>query len=288
MAADVEGKRLFLSAFTMGAIEVLDVDQRKHLHTIPKQIEPQGIVYLQDFDRVVIAEGGDGTVRKYDGGTYLLLQSRVVGSDPDNLRVGPVENHVLVGYGVGRAAGLAALSINAKVLYRVRLEGHPESFQVESNGTRIFVNVPETNEVAVVDRDSQSVIGRWRLGNARRNFAMALDEEDHRLFVLCRQPASLVVLNSRNGKLVARLPAVGDGDDIFYDSKLHRIYATGGEGAISVYAQLSADRYRQIAYIPTASGARTSLFVPAWNQLFVAAPERGNRKAEIRIYEPVP
>src|SRR5260370_33256276 len=89
---------------------------------------------------------------------------------------------------------------------------------------------------------------------------MALDEADHRLFVVSRVPARLVVMDTATGKVPQKLPAVGDCDDIVFDQAHKRIYATGGVGAISVFEQQDPDRSRQIARLPTFRGESASVF----------------------------
>ena len=93
------------------------------------------------------------------------------------------------------------------------------------------------------------------------------------------------MIDTTSGKTITRFPTVGDSDDIFYDATRHRIYVTGGEGAIAIYEQRDADHYNQVARINTASGARTSLFKSESNRLFVAVPHRGAQAAEIRVYK---
>src|SRR5205823_9981427 len=100
-------------------------------------------------------------------------------------------------------------------LAAVRLSGHPESFQLEKSGPRIFVNVPGAAHVVVIDRTRNAVIARWELGDAAANFPMALDEPDHRLFIGCRRPARLLVYDTASGKRVAGVPIGGDTDDLF-------------------------------------------------------------------------
>lgn len=113
---------------------------------------------------------------------------------------------------------------------------------------------------------------------------MAFDETNGRLFVVCRAPATLEVLDTSSGHIVAKLPVVGDSDDVFYDPARKRIYATGGEGAISVYQQQDADHYKEIATIPTVKGARTSFFSVDLNRLFVAVRRESSQSAAIRVY----
>jgi hypothetical protein len=147
--------------------------------------------------------------------------------------------------------------VAGKRLNDITLDVHPEAFQLENSGTRIFVNVPKAGHVAVVDRKQGTVFAKWALGEARADFPMALDEADHRLFVVCRKPAELVVFDTESGKIIASLPVVGDSDDLFFDSARRRIYISGGEGFISVVEQRNPNHYEAVAKIATAAGART-------------------------------
>jgi hypothetical protein len=114
---------------------------------------------------------------------------------------------------------------------------------------------------------------------------MALDEADGRLFVVCRSPAVLLVLDTASGRVVEKLQTVGDSDDVFYDGARKRVYVSGGEGAVAVYQQADRDHYSKVAEVATVKGARTSLFVPELNRLFVAVRQEGGNAPAIRVYE---
>src|SRR5207247_10912243 len=133
-------------------------------------------------------------------------------------------------------------------------------FQLEKNGSRIFVNLPGSRKVAVVDRKTRTVVESWSTEGPLANYPMALDERDHRLFVVTRFPARLIVLDTDQGKRVATLPVIGDCDDVFYDERRHRIYAIGGEGGLSVCQQRDADPYDELGRIKTVSGPLTCFF----------------------------
>jgi len=135
-----------------------------------------------------------------------------------------------------------------------------------------------------VDRDKRAVITTWPLQSAEANFPMTLDETHHRLFVGVRTPPMLRVIDTESGQEVARVKSVGDADDLFYDAQHRRIYIAGGEGFLSIVAQEDADHYTPVATIPTASGARTALFVPELSRLYLAVPHRGTQGAEVRVY----
>jgi len=116
------------------------------------------------------------------------------------------------------------------------------------------------------------------------NYPMALDEADHRLFVVTRFPARLLVFDTNRGKIIQSLPAIGDSDDVFYDATRKRIYAIGGEGGISVFEQHDADHYRESGRIHTVKGARTGFFSPELDQLFLAVRRQGAQPAAIRVF----
>ena len=164
----------------------------------------------------------------------------------------------------------------------------PESFQLEKSGPRIFVNLPESKKIAVVNRETRTVIATWATAGATANFPMALDETHHRLFVGFRKPAKLTVFDTESGKSLANLDTVGDADDIFYDAARQRIYIAGGNGFLSVFQQLDPDHYEPVTQIPTAAGARTALFVPELSRLYLAVPHRGSQRAEVRVYSTQP
>jgi len=119
------------------------------------------------------------------------------------------------------------------------------------------------------------------------NYPMALDESDHRLFVVTRLPARLLVFDTNTGVVVQKLSAVGDCDDLFYHQGHKRIYAIGGEGGISVFEQHDPDHYKESARITTVGGARTGFFSPDLDRLFLAVRRQGAQTAAIRVFVPV-
>src|SRR5215471_7582638 len=246
MSIDVKGQRLFVAALGNNTLEVIDIKNAKQLHTITGLHEPQGITYTSNTNRIYVANGSDGSLRIFDGTSFQLLKTIAYGDDADNVRYDAQEDRVWVGYGSG---ALGTINQDGAKLADIKLDAHPESFQLETKGPRIFVNLPRSQKIAVVDRKAGKVIASWTTGGPQANFPMALDEVDHRLFVVCRNPARMVVLDTSVGKVIATVPAVGDSDDVFYDAARKRIYATGGEGSISVFQQQDPDHYNELAKI---------------------------------------
>ena len=145
--------------------------------------------------------------------------------------------------------------------------------------------MPDAQHIAVVDRGRGAVEATWPMADFKANFPMALDEADHRLFVCCRNPARLVVFDTQAGKRVADIGISGDIDDLFYDSDGRCLYASCGEGFVDIIVQKDMNRYERFERIPTSPGARTAYFSPELNEFYLAVPERGAQKAEIRIFE---
>jgi DNA-binding beta-propeller fold protein YncE len=285
LAIDVAGQRLFVAALGNDSLEVLDLKKASRIHTVRGLAEPQGLVYIPSLNRVFVANRKDGSVRSFDASSWAPLKTIPYGEDTDNLRIDYGTGHVWVGYGSG---ALAEFEVDGAKLGEIKLDAHPESFQFERNGPRAFVNLPDSKKIAVVDRKSRAVLGNWTTGGALSNFPMALDERNHRLFVVTRAPAKLIVLDTSQGRRIADLPAVGDCDDVFYDERRHRIYAIGGEGGISIFEQKDADHYTELGRVKTVAGARTGLFSPDLDRLYVAVRKSNSQAAEIRVYTPLP
>jgi YVTN family beta-propeller protein len=282
MAADPDGHRLFVAALGNNTVEVVDLSTGKVLKSISGFREPQGIAFLKDKGLIAVASGEDGTCRLLDAKSLSVTTTIDFGDDADNVRLAAAEKRLYVGFGKG-AIGVMNLA-DGKRLADIKLPGHPESFQLEFNGPRIFVNVPGARRIVVIDRKRSEIIANWPV-QAQSNFPMAFDETGRRLYVGCRAPAKILVYDTESGKPVADFSTVGDTDDLFYEQRTRRLFVCGGEGFVAVHQKEQNDHYSQLAKIPTAPGARTALFVPAMDRLFVAVPKRGSQSAELREFE---
>jgi hypothetical protein len=282
-AVDLKGHRLFVAALGNDTLEVVDLTARKRLKTIIGLHKPTGVIYDPASNEIGVANGKDGTFKVFDGTAYSLVRKFGSLDDADNVRFDSKTKLTYVGYGDGSLAILeGALK---KQTGRINLPAHPESFQLESLGNRIFVNLPDAQQVAVVEREKQTVTTTWRMSNFKANFPMALDEANHRLFIGCRQPPRLVVLDTASGEAVTDLAISNDTDDLFYDEARKRLYLSCGEGFVDVITQRAADTYQLRERIPTRHGARTSFFSPDLNEFYLAVPDQGNQPAEIRVFE---
>ena len=282
-AFDVSGQRLFVCALGNNSVEVIDMRKGERVHSITGLGSPQGVAYIPDGDRIFVANDQSGMCKMYDGKSFRQVGELNLKDDADNVRYDAAAKRIYVGFGSG---GIAVVNpSDVKQIGVIKLSAHPEAFQLEKSGSRIFVNVPNSGHVAVADREQTKVVATWRTDLALANFPMALDETNHRLFVGCRMPSKLIVINTDSGEVASKIDLSADADDVFYDNKRRRLYVTCGAGKIDVIEQSDPNTYKALARIDTASGARTGLFVPELDTLFVAVPHRGSQMASIRSYQ---
>ena len=283
MELDAASDRLFVCALGNNTVEVLDLRKGERIHSITGLGAPQGIAYIPELNRIFVANDKGGICKIYDGKSFQAVGQLDFKDDADNVRYDSPTKKIYVGFGSGGIGVVNA--VDGKQIGSIKLSAHPEAFELEKNGKRIFVNVPNSRHVAVIDRNKSEVVATWKTDLAFANFPMALDEANHRLFVGCRLPSKLVVLNTDSGDVVAKIDVSGDCDDLFYDTKRHRVYAICGAGKIDIIDQTDPNTYAASARVNTADGARTGLFVPERDTLFVAVPHRGAQQAEIRAYQ---
>jgi DNA-binding beta-propeller fold protein YncE len=267
------------------SVGIVDLANRKMVHRITGLKEPQGTGYETSTDTLYVANAGDGSVRLFDGSDYAAKERIQLGSDADNIRIDAAARQVFIGYGSG---GLAVINPATRVkVGNIPLKAHPEAFQIDPDTSQIFVNVPEAHAIALIDRASQSSIGKWPLADHRANFPMALDMARRRVLVMFRAPPELGVFAMAGGKLIGTSEACGDADDLFVDAKRDRVYVSCGAGFVDVL-QIKENTYRRIARVPTVSGARTSLFVPELDRLMVAVRASASEPAAIWAFRPMP
>jgi DNA-binding beta-propeller fold protein YncE len=284
---DAKRKRVIGAALGNNTVEVVDTFAGRDIHSITGAADPQGVVYVGDLDKLFVANGTDGRLRIYDGDSFKLLNTVDIGEDADNVRYDPVEKKVYVAFGGDEGGGIAVIDAASgkRLEDAAKLDAHPESFQIATSKSAIYANIATKAKVVVIDRATHKVT-EWPLKTGKANYPMAFDEADHRVFVVTRTPAQLVVLDSDSGATVGSVPCVSDADDLYYDAGRKRIYVPGGEGFISVIQQIDADHYRPLAKIPTTVGARTGLWYEKRDRFYLAVPASSKQGAALWVYSP--
>ena len=293
-APDVDGHRLFLTGEENGKVLVLDSSTNKLIHTMEDVKAPHAIFYRKDLKKLFIVEGDASAVKVYDSDSYKLLDEIKVSVDADSIAYDPATNYLYVVNG-GREAHtpyslISVVDTNSsKKLRDIKINSnHVEAIVLEKGGPRMFCNITGRNAVGVLDRNKSALTATWPLpAGDTQNVAMALDEANHRLFVVTRKPGKLIVLNSDSGKVIADLPAVGFVDDMSYDAKQRRLYLAGDQ-FVDVFEQKDPDHYALLAKIPGSFRAKTGILVPELNRYYLAVPHHEQKDAEVRVYEVQP
>jgi DNA-binding beta-propeller fold protein YncE len=283
LAFDPSRQRLYVAELGNDSIGIVDLKANRLLRTVTGFSEPQGIAYEPGTDSIYVANGGEGAVRVFRASDFAPVTTIRVGPDPDNVRVDTTAKRVYVGYGSSTGA-LAIIDPVARAkIGDIALKKHAESFQLEPGGDRIFVNVPDANEIAVVSRAKRTQIAAWPMASLQANFPMAL--APGRVIAIFRHPARLAAFDMQSGKVLASTETCTDADDTFVDSKRNRVYVICGQGRIDVFEPASGSAYSRIGRLDTSPGSRTGLFIPERERLAVAIRASARGDAAVWLLE---
>jgi DNA-binding beta-propeller fold protein YncE len=287
-AVDLAGNRLFLTGESNNAVYVMDLRANKLIHTIPDLDEPHSMLFLPDAKQLWVIAGGAAKI--FDTGTYALTETVKLTDGADASAYDPAKHLLYVTSG-GSDAKLAYSLIEIvdtntrKKVGQIKVDStNIEAMAIEKNGPRIFANVRDKSVVGVIDREKRTVNATWPLGELHGNTPLTFDEANHRVFVAGRKPASLVVLDSDSGKIVATLPTAEMTDDMAFDPAGKRIYVACTEFTV-VYSQKDADHYEELGRVPTGFRAKTGISVPQLQRYYVAVPRHGQDSASVKVYE---
>jgi len=283
LAVDLKRQRLFVAELGNNAVGMIDLKERKVLSRLSGFKEPQGVAYHISTDTLFVANGGDGSLRLFSGPDLTPRARMDLGDDADNIRIDPKGARVVVGYGKGALAIIDPAK--PAIIGDIQLDAHPEGFQLDRNGTTAYVNLPNSRKIVFVDLQAGKVTRSLPMNEARANFPMAVDHDHERILTVFRNPSKLMVLSARDGVVVSSLDVCGDSDDVFVDAKRRRAYVSCGEGFVDVFNMQDAT-YARVGHIKTVSGARTSLWVPELERLFVAVRASGTEPAAIWVFRP--
>ena len=291
-AVDRQRGRILVAAEDHGTLEVFSLTTGDHLRTVKETIEtPHSILVRPGADTIFLTDSGSSMSKILNADNYAAIRSVPLTVGADSSAYDPATGLLYVVTGGKdvdmKTANLEAVhpDIGVRVASVTFEDNHVEAMALEKHGPRIFINLAQTNKIAVVDRRTMKIEHLWPVPPAQQNAMVALDEDQHRLYVVCRSPGMVVVMNSDTGTVVSTLPAPLRADDEFYDQATHRLYVPGGEGYLGIYDTASPDHLRLIEKVPTAPGAKTGLLLPDRHELILAAsPGETSNMAKILYF----
>jgi DNA-binding beta-propeller fold protein YncE len=291
LAIDEAGSRLFIAATGVHAVEVIDLKTDKVAQSITGLGKPHGLAWVAATGSLYVADGTLGELRVYKGTPLELAGTIKLSDDSDDMVYDDAHHLLFVGHGTGEAATPAMVAVidtrRFRLLANLAVATHPEALEIDPASQRVLVNVAESNEVVVIGANTKAITAHWKLTKAADNVPLAFDRKDQLLFVACRKPGMLIALDAATGKEVAALPAAEGADDLFYDPALGRVYLISGAGEVDAFQVDDAKSLHALGAMPTAVGAKTALFVPAQNLLYLAVPGANRSLSEIRVYATV-
>jgi len=272
---DSGARRLYVSRGTR--VVVLDADSEKTVGEIPGTQGVHGVAIFPDSHRGYTSNGRSSTVTVFDTATLAVVtEVKTTGENPDAILYDPASRRVFTFNGRGKNATAIDASTNA-VAGTVPLGGKPETGVADGKG-RVFVNIEDTNEIAVLDSRGLSLEKRWPIPGCEEPTGLAMDSKTRRLFSVCHNKA-MVVLDADSGHAVATLP-IGEGvDAAAFDPATSLAFASNGDGTLTVVREDGPDSYRVVANVPTQRGARTMALDGKTHRIFLATAEFGQPPA---------
>jgi DNA-binding beta-propeller fold protein YncE len=290
LAVDLKRNRLFVTPEDFKSVLVVDLSSGDLIRRIEGISRPHAILYRADTDQLYVTDGGDGSVRIFDGENYRQTARIALLKDADSIGFDVSRKYLYVDNGGGdigqKYSMLSVINTSGNTkLQDIRIEGDTlEAMSLDSYRPRLYVNDKAMNEVVVVDRVTNKVIAKWPLSLGRENVAMALDEQRQRLFIGCRS-GQIIVLDSNTGKELQALPIHSGIDDLIYDPVTRRLYAST-DGFVDVFDQEDLNHYASRGSVASGAKGRTARYVADLNRLFVAVPQTPASAAHILAFEP--
>jgi len=250
LTVDPKAHRLFVprSTHTM----VIDADSGKTLGDIPGQKIAHGVAIVPEVGRGFISDGGgDGAVVVFDLTTYAVLGKIVAQPDADGIIFDPGSGLVLVVSGDNGVLMSFKPDVdlkNGKIDAPIDLGGAPE-FLASDGAGKLYVNLMDKDEVAVVDLHERKVVARWAVAPGGSPVGMSIDTKTRRLMIGCRNPRRLIVMSTDDGKVLSDLP-IGERVDA---TKVENgeVFASCRDGSLSVAREEAPGKYEIVQVVKT-------------------------------------
>jgi DNA-binding beta-propeller fold protein YncE len=253
---------------------VIDSTTGKTIADIPGQINAHGVAIAPQAERGFISDGGgNGAIVIFDLKTYAVLGTIAALPDADGIIFDPTNGLVLVVSGRGKALLAFKPDIDpksGKLDPPIALRGEPEFLAADKKGL-IYINLMDTHEVAVVNLATRKVIANWPVSPGGLPVGMAIDPAKGRLFIGCRGPQKLIVMNTRDGKVISDLPIGESVDAVKFDED--QVFTSTGDDRLVVAAETSRDKFTIVQTVKTGDGARTMGLDPATHHIYLPSAD---------------
>ena len=270
LSHDAAQNRLYISRGTR--VQVFDPAAGRVEAEIADTPGVHGVALAADVGKGYTSNGRSNTVSVFDLKTLKTLSiiQTPLGLNPDYIAYDSKSQRVWAFNGRSHNASVIDARSD-QLVATVELNGKPEAAVADGRG-RVFVDIEDRNEVAVIDTASSRVTANWALPGCEEPAGLAIDAERGRLFVACHN-RTLLVLNSDTGAVGARLP-IGDGvDATVFDARRHLVFSSQGDGTLTVIEAAPADHYSVLQTVATPRGARTMALNSATHELYLMAAE---------------
>ncbi len=271
VAVDPAHKLLYVprSTHTM----VLNANTGKTVADIPGQQRNHGVALVPDVGRGFISDGKDASVVIFDLKTNKVLGKVKADDDADGIIYEPASQKVLVVCGDANAVIPISPNVDPKTGQAdaaISLGGKPEFLAADGHG-KVYINLEDKNQVAVVDTKTMKVIDKWPTTPGGAPVGMSMDREHHRLFIGCRDPQKLIVMSTDDGRILADLPIGAGCDGTQFDDGY--IFASCRDGSLAVARETSPDKFEIVQTVTTRPGAKTLCVDPKTHDLFLPTAE---------------
>ena len=279
---------LFMGNKVNASLDIVDIKNNTLMQQHKEQEGCSGIDYDPENEYLMISSGKNGCYNlfKYNNGKYDLLKKIKMGGC-SKIEYNYYDKNFYMQKKIDGQNFITVFDpVTLENTHDISLPaGHYSAIVASSVAPRLYLN--GKNMVLVVDTEKKEVVDTLPVTLSNVNKPIILDEEQNRIFVGCRKPPKVVVFDSKTGDEITSVDIKGDLDDFSFDPKRKRIYASCGEGFISVVQQIDPDNYELIDTIPTQERARTGVYSPGLDLYFVGIERADSMKApEIWVYKP--
>jgi len=271
---DPASRRLFVSHGTH--VMVVDTDTKVAVGDIPDTPGVHGIAIASDLGRGFISNGRGATATIFDLKTLNRIGEVKTGENPDAILYDRASGRVFTFN--GRSGDATAFdAAHGTVTGTIPLGGKPE-FAVADGKGRVYVNIEDKSEIVALDAKALQVKSRWPLEPCEEPSGLAFDSEHGRLFTVCRNRL-MAVVDAKTGRVVTTLPIGSGVDGAAYDPATGLVFASNGEGTLTIVHEDSPDSFRVVENVPTQAGARTLALDPKTHRVFLSTAQLGPRPA---------